>query len=151
MKIILALLTLLVSVNAVFCQKLEKNKENGLYESSTVIKFEDNKLIENLKSRLITLNYKITFTSDSLISASRTYSLGDLTGQDVTYTVNVTARPNRYRFVFTNFLVNVSSGQSTLEHLGFGITGLWVRNINKKLPQLISDLDLNNTKKKDDW
>ncbi|MCL4481391.1 MAG: hypothetical protein M1445_01990 [Bacteroidetes bacterium] len=135
-----------------FGQELKLN-DDGIYEYDSVINFSDSNLIETLKNRILTLNYNIEQGTNSEIIASRYYSLGTLSGQKVKYRVRIELKDNKYRLFLTNFIIQYTANnqlkEDPLEKTLW--KKMWLKNINKELPKLVRELDLNTSKVKKDW
>lgn len=151
MKTIILSITFICFSFFAFGQKLELN-ENGFYECTTIINYKDAKLLESLKARILSLNYNIIQVTDSLIIASRLSSEGALSGQNIKYNVSLELRENKYRVIFTNFIIYTTSTLAKETHLEKIIfKQSWIKQIDKELPKLVGELDLNTAKEKKDW
>ena len=135
-----------------FGQKLKLN-EDGIYVCDSVFNYQDSNLIETLKSRVLSLNYNIEQGVNSQIVASRYYSLGALSGQKVKYRVRIEIKENKYRINFSNFIIQYPVDNQLKEELLEKIIfrKMWVKNIEKQLPKMIGELDLNTKKVSKDW
>lgn len=150
MKIIILSIIFICFSFVAFSQKLELN-ENGFYECTTIINYQDAKLLESLKARVLSLNYDIIQVTDSLIIASRPLS-GGLHGQNIKYNLKLELRENKYRIILTNFIIYTTATPPEGTHLEKMLfTKLWVKNTEKRLPTLIGELNLNTVKEKKDW
>ena len=138
-----------------FSQTLRPNQEGG-FQCDSVFYFQDSKLIETLKTRVLSYNYENLQYTESQINASNNIQYTN--GIKVKYKIRIEIKVNRYLITFTNFIIqtqhtsnfNVSSTEETiLEDMTF--RKMWVKKIDKELPRMFKDLDLNTVSKKKEW
>ncbi|TSE05209.1 hypothetical protein [Aquimarina algiphila] len=150
MKITLSLSILLFSIS-IYSQKLQLNEKNNFFQFSKVVNHTDEKIAEQFYNRFQKINLtEITESKNNISGIGVTNHLVmGFALVEIFYKVKIDFKPNKYRLVLTNFKLKDKNGTTPLEGSGSFKRG-WIKKINKKLPEIIQNIE-NINSKDDDW
>lgn len=135
MRVILILL--LFTSFSVLGQNLVLNSTNNKYEYSSTLKNLQN--VQTLQSKLLELGYTPT-TTPNIFQSSFTHLVMGSFPVEINYYLIIKETDSVINYTFTNFKVNDQSKMLIpLEDLR-SYKKKWIKNIDKKLPSLVSQL-----------
>lgn len=146
-----ALMLFLLGISlASFSQKLSLNESTNFYEFSKVVKAKDSLIKDKFLKRFKAINLKnIKDQSTSITGKAETTLFSVGYPVPINYKVKIEFKENRYKLVLTNFVLTDQRGNGPLESLG-SYKKRWIKKINKKLPEIISNIEKVNNKS-EDW
>ena len=145
MRKVIVLLTIFISTNF-YSQKLALNKPTNFYQFSKVVEVESDSINKKFTKRFKQINLKDIEISEKSIKGTGVTShltLGVVIA--IKYIVKVEFKKNKYKLTLTNFLLEDQRGKHPLEGLK-SYKKRWVKRINKKLPEIISNIEKLNIK-----
>lgn len=149
MKKILFLL-LFVCAN-IYSQKLSLNESTNFYEFSKIVETNDEKTKGKFIKRFKQINLENIESSEKSIKGNgfTNHLVGGYATVEINYTVKVDFKKGRYRMTITNFKLTDKNGSNPLEGMR-SYKKKWLKKINKKLPEIISNIENLNTKE-EEW
>lgn len=149
-KLLLSFVILLISINS-FGQ-LTLNSSNNFYESSKVILTKDSEMIDKLENRFNEINLtEIKRTKNKLTGHGFTNHLvSGFANVEIKYKVRIDFKESKYKLTLTNFTLKDVNGEIPLEGAG-NFKKKWIKKINKKLPEIISNIENFQTSESSDW
>lgn len=128
-----------------FGQELSKNAETGIYEFSKIINSDQSVTIETFEKKLLRLNYSDIITTENSLSSEGTFThlvMGNFP-VEIKYRLIVSFKESKHKILLTRFIVSDQKAIPVpLEDLK-SHTKKWIKNINKKLPDILKALESN--------
>ena len=135
---------------ASFSQKLSLNESTNFYEFSKIVKTNDGKIKEKFIKRFKQINLEDIESSEKSIKGTGVTShLASGIPIAIMYLVKVDFKEKKYKLTLTNFLLEDQRGKHPLEGMR-SYKKRWIKKINKKLPEIISNIENLNTKE-EEW
>lgn len=141
MKHIVRLLILLISLN-VYAQELTLNESTNFYEFSKVVESNHNDIKSKLTERFNEINLEDIVKTENAIKGKgfTNHLVGGFATVEIHYFVKIEFKNNRYKLTLTNFKLTDRNGTNPLEGMR-SFKKTWIRKINKKLPEIISNIE----------
>ncbi len=133
-----------------FSQKLSLNESTNFYEFSKVVEVENDSINKKFTKRFKQLNLEdIEISEKSIKGIGVTSDLVFGIPVVIRYIVKVEFKEKKYKLTLTNFLLEDQRGKHPLEGMK-SFKKRWIKKINKKLPEIISNIENLNTKE-EEW
>ena len=141
MKNIIKLLIFITVLN-VSAQELSLNESTNFYEFSKIVETNDEKIQGKFSQRFKQINLENIEINENSINGKgfTNHLVGGFATVEIHYSVKIDFKEGKYRLTITNFKLTDKNGSNPLEGMR-SFKKKWIKKINKKLPEIITNIE----------